>query len=186
MRRRTATFWLVESLSLMRLVAALLFASLAFQGVPMLLLASIYGFAMCSDLIDGYVARSLKATTYFGRVLDLVSDKSLTIVSLLYASQRGVSILPLALVAAREIIMIGARIVVIEGKQLLPTNKVFGGVLAFLLWGNTLFLVTSVSESRLRIVNVLYWTGAAILALNLVARVIKSSDRIKAALTRDL
>ncbi|MFL6334484.1 MAG: CDP-alcohol phosphatidyltransferase family protein, partial [Pyrinomonadaceae bacterium] len=72
--------WLVESISLARLMAALLFASLAFQDVPTTILAALYALAMCSDLIDGYLARRLNAETYFGKVMDLVSDKSLTVV----------------------------------------------------------------------------------------------------------
>ena len=54
---------------------------------------------MCTDLIDGYLARRLEAETYLGKVVDLISDKSMTIVSLLYAAARGISIFPLALIA---------------------------------------------------------------------------------------
>src|SRR3989442_9328400 len=89
MVRRAATIWLVDSISLSRLLAALLFTSLAFQDVPVKLVAGIYIFAMCTDLIDGYLARRFKAGTYFGKVVDLVSDKSMTVVSLLYAAARG-------------------------------------------------------------------------------------------------
>lgn len=95
---------MVDLISLARLVAALVFTLLAFQRVPLALLVSLYGMAIGSDLIDGYLARRLNAETYFGKVLDLVSDKSLTIVSLLYAAARGIPIFPLALIAAREIV----------------------------------------------------------------------------------
>src|SRR5947209_14112229 len=131
---RTTRIWLVESISLSRLLAALLFASLVFQDVPIILVSAFYVFAMITDLIDGYLARKLKAETYFGKVVDLVSDKSLTIVSLLYAAARGINMLPLALIAIREVIMIGARMIIVEGTQLLPTNKILGGMMAFLLW----------------------------------------------------
>src|SRR5207245_1353451 len=107
--------WLVESLSLSRLIAALLFAAVVFQSIPVAVPASLYIFAMCSDLLDGYLARKFEAETYFGKVLDLVSDKSMTIVSLLYAAERGVALLPLALIGTREVIMIGARLIVVEG-----------------------------------------------------------------------
>src|SRR5439155_12829583 len=113
------------------------------QDVSIALPATLYTFAMCSDVVDGYLARKFEADTYFGKVLDLVSDKSLTIVSLLYAAERGINLLPLALIGTREVIMIGARLIIIEGTQLFPTNRFLGGVFWFLLWGNTLFLVLS-------------------------------------------
>jgi phosphatidylglycerophosphate synthase len=185
MHRRTATFWLVESISLSRLLAALLFASLAFQNVPVALVSGLYVFAMCTDLLDGYLARRLKADTYFGKVVDLVSDKSMTIVSLLYAAGRGISVFPLALIATREIIMIGARIIIVEDRQLLPTNKILGGLLAFLLWGNTFFLVLVTDVPLIRIVSKIYWACAIVFTLNLLARIYVSTHRIRVAVTRD-
>jgi phosphatidylglycerophosphate synthase len=179
--------WLVESITLARLIAALLFASLAFQNVPLSFLAILYVAAMCSDLIDGYLARRLKAETYIGQVTDLVSDKSLTVVSLLYAAARGVDLTPLSLIAIREIIMMGARLIVVKGSQLLPTNRLLGGLLALLLWGNTFFLVISGSgRGKInRIINTIYWVCALFFTVNLVARVYVSISRFKASLTED-
>lgn len=178
--------WLVESISLARLVVALLFASLAFQDVPLTLLAALYAFAMCSDLIDGYLARRLNAETYFGKVIDLVSDKSLTVVSLLYAAARGIDLTPLSLIATREIVVLGARLIVVNGAQLLPTNRLLGGVMALLLWGNTFFLVLSDKEGRIdRAINTTYWACALIFTINLVVRVYVSTTRLKASVTKD-
>lgn len=178
--------WLVESLSLLRLLAALLFASLAFHDLPITIVSGIYLFAMASDLIDGYLARKLNAETYFGKVVDLVSDKSMTVVSLLYAAERGINLLPLALIAVREIIMIGARLIVVDGTQLLPTNRVLGGIMAVLLWGNTLFLVIAYGDERLiRIASFIYWACAILFIVNLIARIYVSAHRIKASLTKD-
>jgi phosphatidylglycerophosphate synthase len=186
MRPRTARIWLVESLSLSRLLAALLFAALVFHNFQLAIPAGFYLFAMCSDLIDGYLARRLEADTYFGKVLDLVSDKSLTIVSLLYAAARGINMLPLALIATREIIMIGARLIVVEGIQLFPTNRLLGGMLWLLLWSNTLFLVLAGTNSeRIRVANAVYWGCAVVFVLNFLARVYVSAPRIKASLAKD-
>jgi phosphatidylglycerophosphate synthase len=186
MRPRTAWIWLVESLSLSRLLAALLFAALVFQDLHVAIPAGFYLFAMCSDLIDGYLARRLEVETYFGKVLDLVSDKSLTIVSLLYAAARGINMLPLALIATREIIMIGARLIIVEGTQLFPTNRLLGGMLWLLLWSNTLFLVVAGTNSeRIRMANTIYWGCAIVFVLNFLARVYVSAPRIKASLAKD-
>lgn len=185
MRRRTAAIWLVESMSLFRLLAALLFASLAFQNVPVALVSGLYVFAMCTDLVDGYLARKLNAETYLGKVVDLVSDKSMSIVSLLYAAARGVSVFPLALIAIREVIMIGARLIVVEDKQLLPTNKILGGLFALLLWGNTLFLLLVTETHMVLVVSNIYWVCAIIFTINLLARIYVSADRIKASVAED-
>lgn len=184
MSLRRAQVWLVDSISLFRLLAALLFASIAFQGVPLTILASLYVVAMVSDLIDGYLARKLTAETYFGKVVDLVSDKSMTVISLLYAAERGIDLLPLALIAARDIVMIGARLIVIDGNQLLPTNKVLGGIMAFLLWGNTLFLLTAKDARLIQLAGWIYWICAIIFILNLIVRIYVSAQRIKASSTQ--
>jgi phosphatidylglycerophosphate synthase len=92
-----------NTVSLARLVAGLLFATIAFRPLPVAVPAALYAAAMVSDLIDGQIARRKRAESYIGRVLDLISDKSLTIVSLLFAAECGVSIVPLALIGVREI-----------------------------------------------------------------------------------
>ena len=183
--RRTARLWLVESFSLSRLTAGLLFSALAFQSVRIEIPTALYLFAMCSDVIDGYMARRLESETYFGKVLDLVSDKSLTIVSLLYAAARGINLIPLSLIATREIIMIGARLITIDAIPLLPTNRRLGGILWLLLWGNTLFLfVEGTTRARVNTSNVIYWAIAIALVVNLVVRVYVSGPRIRASLER--
>jgi phosphatidylglycerophosphate synthase len=136
---------------------------------------------MGSDLLDGYLARKLDVVTYFGKVLDLVADKSLMIISLLYAAERGVNLLPLVLIATRDIVMIGMRLVTVEGKQLLPTNRVFGGVMASVLGANTLVLVCAQTSELIKVTNIVYWTSALILIGNLLARLRVSALRIKTA-----
>lgn len=176
--------WLVQALSLSRLLGGLIFASLAFQDFPLALIASIYAVAAASDLVDGALARRLRAESHFGRVLDLVSDKSLTIVSLLYASARGVDVLPLSLIAVRELIMLGGRIIVVDGRQLLPTNRLFGGVMSAIVWGNTLALIMSGICHRGAgfVVQATFWMCATLLTSNLVLRVYASRLRIRTAL----
>ncbi len=175
--------WVIQSLSLLRLIAALLFASVAFQDVPAFLPATVYVVAMVSDLIDGYLARRLHASTFFGKILDLTSDKSLTIVSLLYAAARGVSVFPLGIIATREVISLGMRSIVVDGRQLLSTNRVFGGLMAGLLWSNTLFLVlTDNHQPPPGSIGVLYDVCACIFALNLTVRVWRARSRIRVSL----
>jgi phosphatidylglycerophosphate synthase len=118
-------------------------------------------------------------------VFDLVSDKSLTIVSLLYAAERGIYFLPLALIAIREIIVVGLRLIVVDGTQLLPTSRVFEGVMALLLWGNTMFLVFMPKNSDwIQTVNYIYFGCALVFAANLTVRICMSRQRIMASITK--
>jgi phosphatidylglycerophosphate synthase len=182
MLRRSAALWVVECLSLSRLIAAVLFASIAFQSIPKAVVCGLYLFAVLSDTVDGFIARTLHADTYFGRIVDLVSDKSLTIVSLLYAAARGIDLAPLAIIAVREIVMIGARIITIQGRHLLPTSKVLGTIMALLLWGNTFFLIMVRSSELVRLSTKIYWACALVVSLNLVIRILKNTARIQIAL----
>jgi phosphatidylglycerophosphate synthase len=177
----SARIWLVQSISIFRIFAILIFASLVFSAIPRILLICLYAFAMVSDLLDGYLARKLDVATYFGKVMDLVADKSLTVISLLYAAKCGVNLLPLALIAMRDMVMIGMRLVTVEGKQLLPTNRGFGGVMASVLWTNTLVLVYAQTDELIKISNIVYWACALIFAGNLLARLYVSIPQIKTA-----
>jgi phosphatidylglycerophosphate synthase len=181
--QRTTRFWLVQSISISRLLATLVFASLVFKNVPRELVLCLYAFAMVSDLIDGYLSRKLKVESQFGKVMDLVADRSLTAVSLLYAAAHGIDVLPLALIATRDLVMIAMRLISVEGTQLLPTNRIFGGIMAFLLWGNTLVLVVAgKSVGLITISNYIYWVAAVIFTFNLLLRGYASASRIKLAL----
>lgn len=183
MRRSDCAIWFVQAVSLSRLGFSLLFATIAFQNVPTLVVATIYFLAMGSDLIDGFAARKLEVSTYAGKILDLISDKSLTIVSLLYAAERGVSLLPLALIACREVVVLGLRAIVVQGTQLLPTNRSFGGSMAAIIWGNTFALLWVDMELDVpRLVHSIYWASSIVLSVNLGLRVCSSRHRVMAAL----
>jgi phosphatidylglycerophosphate synthase len=139
---------------------------------------------MVSDVLDGYLARRLKSETYFGKVLDLVSDKSMTIVSLLYAAARGISIAPLALIAVREILMIGARLMQHpDGRPLFPTSRLLGGGLGLLLWTNTLLMTLDVYDPNRDTTPVaVVWIAATIVIINLAWRLMSNAARITASL----
>jgi phosphatidylglycerophosphate synthase len=166
----------------MRLVAGLLFATIAFQRVPLAFPVALYSAAMVSDLVDGLIARRGKAQSHFGRVLDLISDKSLTIVSLLFAAACAVPIFPLAFIGVREIVMLGARLITVGNRQVLATNRLFGGLMAAMLWGNTLALLIwrGMPDIRRGIEGV-YWVSALIFMINLAGRIWESARRIKAS-----
>lgn len=180
---RTRGVWsrTAHTISLTRLVAGLVFATIAFQPVPRAIPVSLYVAAMLSDLIDGQVARRGNVASYFGRVLDLISDKSLTIVSLLFAAACGIAIVPLALIGVREIVMLGARLITVSGRQILPTNRTFGGIMAAVLWSDTLVLLLGRKLLAVRHgVEQIYWACSLILMVNMAARLWWSAKRIRA------
>lgn len=183
----TAQRWpqAANGLSFGRLLLAILFATLAFQPVPVALLASIYGLAALSDILDGVLARRFATESYFGKVVDLVSDKSLTIVSLLFAAARGVVIVPLAIIGVREMVMMGMRLIVPERVPLLGTSRLFGGAMAFLLWGITAVLILKGYDPIwFRMVERAYLIAALAFLANLIWRIHANLDRIKALLDR--
>ena len=179
-----ARYYVVQTVSLFRLVAAVAFASLAFQSVPTWLVASIYLSAVVSDLVDGSLARRFSVESFVGKIIDLISDKSLTIVSLLYVAALGLDLLPLAIIASREVIMLGLRAIEVEGSQLLPTSRIFGGIMAAILWGSTFLLVVLGTDSSwIDPISLSYYFCAILYITNLVWRLIVSRERIMAALS---
>jgi phosphatidylglycerophosphate synthase len=177
----TLKIGLVHGVSIFRILAVLAFVGLAANSALRVLVSLLYTFALLSDLLDGYLARKLEVSTDFGRVLDLVADKSLAIISLLYAAEQGISLLPLALIATRDVVMIGMRVVVVDGKQLLPTNRIFGGVIASILGANTLLLLNGDSNGLFLFSTIVYWFLAVVLIGNLLNRLYSSADRIESA-----
>jgi phosphatidylglycerophosphate synthase len=169
-----------------RLVSALLFACLAFQRAPLWIPGTLFAVGMVTDLLDGALARHFRASTFFGKILDLIGDKSLTVVSLLYAAERGVSLLPLGIIAIREMISLGMRSIVVDGSQLLATSRWFGGVMAGLLWGVTLALVlTGSGRPAPTYINALYAGCAGVFAVNLIGRLWRARGPIRVSLSAE-
>src|SRR6185503_10306216 len=160
-------------------LGSIVFACLAFQVSP-ILLTCIYVATAASDSLDGVLSRRLGATSYFGRVLDLISDKSLTTVSLLYAAARGVMLLPLAAVAARDVLVLGARLILVGGTPLLATSRTFGSFLALCVWGATLMLINvSEDSSTMRAVEAVYSLAGLAASANVVVRLYRARATIR-------
>jgi phosphatidylglycerophosphate synthase len=171
----------VQFVTIARFLLGVTFAVIAFQA-PIYILAIIYGLAVISDLVDGALARKLSAETEFGSTLDLISDKSLTIISVLYAVARGMSLAPLAIIATRDILLLGLRIAKPTAGPLLSTSRIFGGIAAGTLWVVTFILILARSADTLRELNVAYWVICVVLTTNLIFRL----HRARVALTREL
>jgi len=170
---------LVQAVSILRLAAAILFAALAFQEIEPLILVSIYCFAATTDIIDGSLARRLNVSSQTGLIIDLISDKSLTVVSVLYAAARGIDFLPLALIAVRELVILGFRAIQLNGKHILSTSKLFGGVMALMIWSNTVVLIVLHKNSQYEyIIGLMYWICAMTFIINLAHRLFNAKEKI--------
>jgi CDP-diacylglycerol--glycerol-3-phosphate 3-phosphatidyltransferase len=170
--------WIVHGFTASRLLVTVIFACIAFSGLPHFLLTSLLVFAMFSDAVDGHLSRKFAVETHFGRVLDLVADKALTAVCLFYAASRGVSIGPLCLIAVRDLLMIGMRLLTVDRKQVLPTSRAFGGTMACLLWSNTIVLVNVSRDAAFHTITQVYWLCALAYSVNLILRVRASARNI--------
>jgi phosphatidylglycerophosphate synthase len=182
MEAQRLSFLVVHGVTLYRLLAAMSFATLQASSAPWELTAVVYGAAIASDVLDGCLARALRVDSLFGRMLDLVADKALTISSLLYAVSFGISIIPLAIIGIRDLVMIGFRLISIEKEQLLPTSRTFGGLLAGLVWCSTLILtIPQVDASLVQLARNAYALAATMSFCNLIYRVVVSREKIKQA-----
>lgn len=170
MRRRLPALLLVHGITASRLGTAILLAAISHRvGGPIIL--SLYIFALSTDWVDGYLARKFDVASEFGHVFDLIADKSLVAVSLLYAASLGIEILPLALIGLRDLIMLGMRALGDPKGSLLPTSRRFG---ALLLCGVVALTVTSALYTHPEVRQVclfLYWTLATVASINIVWRV---------------
>lgn len=95
----------------------------AWTGCILFILAAI------TDYFDGFLARYLKQTSVFGRVLDPIADKILVsalLLMLAYERRLGVSgygILPAVIIMCREVLVSGLREFLAEIKVGLPVTK---------------------------------------------------------------
>ena len=104
--RHPVSFVLVNSLTLGRLIAGLVFPLVSVGWRLALVLA-----AAASDLVDGAISRRLHATSTFGRMLDPVADKTfvLMVVATLWV-EGTLSAWQIALIGLRDWTVLGAAI----------------------------------------------------------------------------
>jgi CDP-diacylglycerol---glycerol-3-phosphate 3-phosphatidyltransferase len=184
MPQHTARIYMVIGITLSRSMIAVLFTFIAFR-VPPVWASVVYLTAMGTDFIDGYLSRRLKVVTEFGRLLDLVCDKCLTIVSMLYAANRGIALFPLALITTRETLALGVRLIAFGEGRLLPKNRLLSRLMVFVLWSNTLFLILIRDGASLKkaAVTLIYWCCAVIFTGMFVVRIWKNRQVISPFIT---
>jgi cardiolipin synthase (CMP-forming) len=95
-------------------IIPILVASFYIEGlVANLVAASLFLLASITDFFDGYLARSLKAQSNFGKCLDPIADKLLVIVAitmLIHFGHKNMAItIPGLIIICREVLVSGLR-----------------------------------------------------------------------------
>ena len=165
---------LPNALTILRILLVPVFA-LAFM-VPgetgRLAAFAIFCLAGISDVLDGFAARKLQASSEFGRMLDPIADKILVGIALmmLVAPPRnllnGIQLIPALVILAREILVSGLREFLASASVSVPVTRVakFKTVLQMISIG-AMILGPSAEKIWPPAINLAYallWTAAAL------------------------
>lgn len=134
---------LIQLVSIYRAVAMLIFISL-YTVIPNEVNSILLVSAIISDLIDGYLARKFNLTTTGGKLLDLFSDKYLNCISIIFLIIEQYSLLPLVIILTKEIFVLSFRSIEIDGKFIISTNRIFGGIMSGALWLSVFLHINSI------------------------------------------
>ena len=115
---------LPNSLTLSRIFLTCIFIVLAAQGASGAWLALVcFITASVTDFADGYIARKYGLVTAFGKIMDPVADKFLTLAAFFILAFDGIIPLWMVLViAAREILVTASRIYRMTAGQVIPAE----------------------------------------------------------------
>ncbi len=114
-----------NSLTVARIAAVPLFLLFLFlPGTVFKILAlAIFAVAVLTDAMDGYLARSLKEITTFGKLADPIADKILVTAALVSFVEFGeLRALPVIVILAREFLVTGLRIFAMAESAVIPAS----------------------------------------------------------------
>lgn len=148
--------------------------------------------AMCTDALDGKIARKYDAITNFGKFIDPIADKMLVISLLVGFVELGlVSAFPVIIVIAREFIVTGLRLGAMGSGKVVAANiwgkiKTFTqGVLLAAIFVIVFIItvsdgsITVISGEISKIPDILSWIVAAVTALSAIPYIKEYSKYIK-------
>ena len=148
-------------------------------GIPLtyIIIDIIFIIASITDKLDGYIARSRKQVTTFGKFLDPIADKILVLAAMVMLVEFGKipAWIPI-IVLAREFIVSGYRLIAVEkgGKvisasiwgKLKTVTQMIGIIFAFLdkfNFGEFIFRVSTQAEAQINSASIYMTTGQYII-----------------------
>lgn len=183
---RRIWFWVVQSISIARVV--LVFGFVVLCPFPNLWLVTwtMYLCAGLTDLFDGRLARAKGLVTRFGGALDVFGDRYFSVISCLYVGFRGVSLIPLAIILFRELYSVALRMVQIDGEGVMLQNRILGGIVHTIIAIGTLGFIACPSHEPSIWFFAPFYVVASCYIFYLPYSIHKSSKRIWASITADL
>lgn len=120
---------LANQLTLLRIAAIPVIVALFYLQSPLgsWLACGLFTIAAVTDFFDGYVARTWRQQSAFGRFLDPIADKLLVSATLLmlvgFGQIKGLVILPALVILCREILVSGLREFLAEVRVGVPVSQ---------------------------------------------------------------
>ncbi|MGB9771952.1 MAG: CDP-alcohol phosphatidyltransferase family protein [Candidatus Kapaibacteriota bacterium] len=134
-------------LSLTRLILAFIIGYLLFTEQKNFAILLIF-FAWVTDLLDGYLARKLKAISELGKILDPLADKLLVLIIVISLVAKGVISTTTSLfVIGRDITILAAGLFAARKYKFVIPSNIVGKVSAFLI-GFSLFILLLFNPQR--------------------------------------
>lgn len=117
---------LPNKLSILRMALIPVMVALMYPNTPTwnLLAAAVFGAAAFTDFLDGHIARKQGIVTDFGKFVDPVADKLLTLSALIMLIQQGMMLSwVVVVILARELCVDGLRMVAVSHGQVIAAGK---------------------------------------------------------------
>jgi CDP-diacylglycerol--glycerol-3-phosphate 3-phosphatidyltransferase len=115
-----------NQLTVLRLVLTLLFVaalSVQFPGAKLLALA-LFACSSLTDLADGYIARRFHQITDFGKLMDPLVDKIMTMAAFIcLVSVGGIPAWAVIVILSREFMITGLRLIAASRGKVLPAER---------------------------------------------------------------
>ena len=123
----------------------------------------VFAVAALSDLIDGYVARTVSGVSEFGRLADPFADRALIFAGIIGLFLKGaIPAWTLAALVGRDTVMVvGYALGIYLKKPLVRVNQ-FGRVTSFYLMATIVLLLFSVAFLQLPIYSWLFYLGVVL------------------------
>ena len=124
---RSENIWNVPNLlTMLRMVGVAVFIALFAAGKTTAAMV-VFILAACTDALDGYIARKYHLITSFGKLMDPLADKLMTLSALVCLTVKGlVPVWLLAIVGAKECFMVIGGFLVLRKKNMVVQADYIG------------------------------------------------------------